>query len=230
MSPEQSQGQAIDARTDIYSLGIMFYRMLTKQLPYRANSYKELALKHINDPIPKLPFALSRYQSLMNTLLAKQPDQRFQSGLEFVKALRALTDHPDIEAISTSIADLKLVDIETNQAEEDKDYVVEEQRYRKFGLASRYTLTCKITSKEAQHFSILFGQFTTVLLDWHKQRKKSCGKLQLDFFVDPLIKEFVIEKVEALVNDSDNYRFLTSIKINVELADCSGKHLQSLHY
>ena len=90
MSPEQSQGQSIDGRSDLYSLGVIFYKMLTRQLPFSADDPLTLALKHIHEPIPKLPAELACYQTIIDQLMAKDPSHRFQSGLALCKAVASL--------------------------------------------------------------------------------------------------------------------------------------------
>ena len=93
MSPEQAQGSSkIDYRTDLYSLGVTFYEMLTGSVPYQADSPVAVALKHIKDPVPRLPEHLSRYQPIIDRLMAKKPDKRFQSAHELIKVLDKL-DH-----------------------------------------------------------------------------------------------------------------------------------------
>jgi serine/threonine protein kinase len=93
MSPEQAQGSSkIDYRTDLYSLGVTFYEMLTGSVPYQADSPVAVALKHIKDPVPRLPEHLSRYQTIIDRLMAKKPDKRFQSAHELIKVLDKL-DH-----------------------------------------------------------------------------------------------------------------------------------------
>jgi serine/threonine protein kinase len=233
MSPEQSQGKAIDARTDLYSLGIMFYQMLTKQLPFTADNYKELALKHIQQPIPKLPFAINRYQPLINKLLAKEPQQRFQSALQFIKALNNLGEYPDLSEINTSIAELSLV--ATDAAIENKnaaqtDFNLDEKTYRKLGLAKRYSLEGKIYSKEAQHFLILFSRLTTRLIEWQQLRGKSCGKFQLECTIDPMIEEMARNRFQSLFQDCENFNFLSSIQTEITFTDSAGKQLSKLTF
>lgn len=87
MSPEQIRGQEVDARADLYSFGVLFYEMLTGNVPYNANDSFALAMMHVTSPIPELPPDLRRFQPLLNKLLDKDPDQRFQSGHEIVAAL-----------------------------------------------------------------------------------------------------------------------------------------------
>lgn len=91
MSPEQIRGQEVDARADLYSFGVLFYEMLTGNVPYNANDSFALAMMHVTSPIPELPPDLRRFQPLLNKLLDKDPNQRFQSGQEIVAAL----DHPE---------------------------------------------------------------------------------------------------------------------------------------
>ncbi len=91
MSPEQAQGAStIDYRTDLYSLGVTFYEMLTGSVPYQADSAVAVALKHIKDPVPQLPVHLSRYQAIIDRLMAKKPEKRFQSAHELIEALDKL--------------------------------------------------------------------------------------------------------------------------------------------
>ncbi|MBL8251883.1 MAG: protein kinase, partial [Candidatus Competibacter sp.] len=87
MSPEQIRGQAVDARADLYSLGVLFYEMLTGHVPYTAEDSFAVAMMHVTSPIPELPPDLARYQPLLNKLLEKDAGQRFQTGQEFLAAL-----------------------------------------------------------------------------------------------------------------------------------------------
>ena len=87
MSPEQAAGHQLDGRSDIYSLGVVFYRMLVGDVPYRADSVIALGICHIQDPIPTLPDHLAPFQDVVNRFLAKQPEDRFQSGQEASDAL-----------------------------------------------------------------------------------------------------------------------------------------------
>ena len=90
MSPEQTRGQTVTARSDLYSLGIVFYEMLTGALPYQGEDAVTIALKHISAPIPKLPLQYQAYQKILEKFLAKDPDQRFQSGREISTAIEQL--------------------------------------------------------------------------------------------------------------------------------------------
>ncbi|HHJ35243.1 MAG TPA: serine/threonine protein kinase, partial [Gammaproteobacteria bacterium] len=82
MSPEQAQGQEIGPWSDIYSLGIVFYEMLTGEVPFDADSTIAVVFKHITEPVPELDEPYTQYQALINTMLAKEPAARYQTGRE----------------------------------------------------------------------------------------------------------------------------------------------------
>lgn len=90
MSPEQARGKPIDGRSDLYSLGIVFYEMLTGSVPFRAEEAVAIAIKHLTAPIPKLPPQYAPLQPLLQKMLAKDPDNRFQRGREVVEAIQIL--------------------------------------------------------------------------------------------------------------------------------------------
>lgn len=90
MSPEQARGGAIDGRADLYSLGVVFYEMIAGAVPYQADEAVAIAIKHLTDPIPRLPARHSLYQDLIDRFLAKDPEHRFQRGLDVVDAIDQL--------------------------------------------------------------------------------------------------------------------------------------------
>ena len=89
MSPEQALGEELDPRTDLYSLGIIFYEMLTGRKPFTGTSAIEVLQEHVNAPVPQLPVALAHHQALLARLLAKSRDERFASAGEVLAALAA---------------------------------------------------------------------------------------------------------------------------------------------
>ena len=82
MSPEQGHGNNVDAHSDIYSLGAVFFEMLTGRKPYQADTAMGIIFKHAQAPIPLLPPRLSHHQALINMMMAKRPDDRLQSAAE----------------------------------------------------------------------------------------------------------------------------------------------------
>lgn len=112
MSPEQTKGNSVDGRSDLYSLGIVFYEMLTGTLPYQGDEAVTIALKHISAPIPKLPMQYLAYQKILEKLLAKDPEQRFQRGRDLITAIEDL--EKNYRAPSTTVthpADLTVLNL-----------------------------------------------------------------------------------------------------------------------
>lgn len=88
MSPEQLRGEPVDRRTDLYALGILFHEMLTGKVPYTAENSIAIAYQHINAPLPKLPAELAVFQPLLDKLLAKRVDERFEDAAALIRALK----------------------------------------------------------------------------------------------------------------------------------------------
>jgi serine/threonine protein kinase len=87
MSPEQAHGSKVDERTDIYSLGIIFYELLTGKKPFKGGSAMGIIYKHAQAPVPLLAPRLANYQSLINMMLAKRPEDRLQTAVEIEECL-----------------------------------------------------------------------------------------------------------------------------------------------
>ena len=90
MSPEQGEGLVIDIRTDLYSAGVMLYEILMKEKPFRATTPAALIYQHVHEAIPRLPEELSRFQDIIDKLMAKNPDDRYQSASELISVLTPL--------------------------------------------------------------------------------------------------------------------------------------------
>jgi branched-chain amino acid transport system substrate-binding protein len=92
MSPEQGAGSVIDHRSDIYSLGIIFYEMVTGRVPYVAETPIAVVFKHIQDPLPSArkvnPSLPELVELVLLKALAKDPQDRYQTAEEFVKAIQ----------------------------------------------------------------------------------------------------------------------------------------------
>ncbi len=87
LAPEQAKGEPVDERTDLYSVGVVLYEMLTGALPFRGDSAVTVALKHVNEQpaepaelVPGLPYSLNQ---IVLKALAKDPDQRYRTAAEF---------------------------------------------------------------------------------------------------------------------------------------------------
>lgn len=96
-SPEQARGERVDKRTDIYSLGILIYEMLTGKVPFDADTSIAIALKHINEPMPDLSLDLPGSPDSLNRIIQKatQKDKHFRYRTAFSMyedLMRALSD------------------------------------------------------------------------------------------------------------------------------------------
>jgi len=87
ISPEQAQGLRVDVRTDLYSLGVMFYEMLTGQRPYGGRSALAIMSQHTTAPVPSLPESTVMQQPLLDRLMAKQQSARYASVDELLADL-----------------------------------------------------------------------------------------------------------------------------------------------
>jgi eukaryotic-like serine/threonine-protein kinase len=100
ISPEQAQEHEIGEASDLYSLGIVLYQMLTGKLPYTGESPVAVALKHIGDPVPRIDLRETGVSpalaAIVNRLLQKKPENRFSSASELATALREARERPSV--------------------------------------------------------------------------------------------------------------------------------------
>ncbi len=90
LSPEQAMGRPVDARCDLYSLGVMAYEMLAGSKPFYAGTAQELLQMHVDAPVPRLPAALAHFQPVIDRMMAKDPAQRQASATALLQELESL--------------------------------------------------------------------------------------------------------------------------------------------
>jgi tRNA A-37 threonylcarbamoyl transferase component Bud32 len=90
MSPEQGHGSPLDERSDLYSLGVVLFEMLTGDKPYIAETPLAVIYQHANAPVPRLPQNLAHLQPLLDGLLAKKPADRLPTAAAIVASIDAL--------------------------------------------------------------------------------------------------------------------------------------------
>ncbi len=92
MSPEQSRGETTDGRTDIYSLGIVLYELLSGDVPFDGESSVSILLKQVTEPPAPIPGLSPQIQSVLDRALAKDVKDRFQTAMEFAEAFCAAVE------------------------------------------------------------------------------------------------------------------------------------------
>ena len=90
MSPEQALGEDLDGRTDLYSLGVLFYEMITGRKPYTGLSAIDVLQQHVTAPVPQLPHSHAHLQALMEGLIAKSREDRFATANQAIEAIAGM--------------------------------------------------------------------------------------------------------------------------------------------
>jgi hypothetical protein len=106
MSPEQIRSEVVDERSDIYSLGVMLFEMLSGRPPYEADSALTVMMMHLNDPVPDLqdlrpdvPAALTR---IIQKALSKEREKRYQTAAEMAADLRRIQEAVDSQTVAAA--------------------------------------------------------------------------------------------------------------------------------
>jgi serine/threonine-protein kinase len=93
IAPEQAQGQRVDEHTDVYSLGVVLYELLTTEVPFPGENFVAVAMRHINEPPPpirdKRPDVPPRVEAAIQKAMAKRPEDRFPTMADFCQELDA---------------------------------------------------------------------------------------------------------------------------------------------
>ena len=122
MSPEQCRGRKLDGRSDLYSLGIILYEMLGRKVPFTGEDSVSVCIQHVTKPVPKLPARLNHMQWLIDSLLAKNPANRFQSGKELAQAIKDyLSDGVKTEKIVSHTSKTKISKV-IDKSPQDENY------------------------------------------------------------------------------------------------------------
>ena len=109
MSPEQAQGENIDGRSDIYSLAVILFELLTGQQPYQGDTPMSVVVKHITDPVPHIldvkPDLPPAIGAVIDKAMAKDRDQRFSTVKKLTEALNAVArgETPDLENVDKTL-------------------------------------------------------------------------------------------------------------------------------
>lgn len=109
IAPEQAQNHAIDERSDLYSVGVVLYQMLTGALPFSGDTPVAVALKHVSEAAPAIDPATTGVSpavaAIVGRLLRKDPAERFSSATELASALREARERPMVAHAASDFAD-----------------------------------------------------------------------------------------------------------------------------
>lgn len=109
MPPEQAKGEGVDQRSDLYSLGVVFYEMLTNKKPFSGANPIEISYQHIHANIPRLEGEARQFQKIIDKSLAKDPKQRYQTVEQFSKDLSELLNKEKTVLFSGNNVDNKII-------------------------------------------------------------------------------------------------------------------------
>lgn len=213
MSPEQHKGQDLDPRSDIYSLGIIFYEMLMKQVPFDAPDAMSIAIKHLTEPVPRLPARFSRFQRFMDAMLAKQPAERMARGEMLVKAIDLLLSQPDL-AVKKSMA-------ATAALERGLDV---QEKTEKTGMFSKACdIRVAIAAEDYPQLQERGGKARDTLLEWYRETgAKKARRIELDLYLHPWILTRGRDFVRQLAAN-EMFGFLRQHKARVRIHNLDGE-------
>jgi serine/threonine protein kinase len=148
MSPEQANGTDLDGRSDLYSLGAVFYEALTGSVPYPADSTASLITKQANEPPPLLPAQFAMFQPFLDQIMAKERDNRHATGGEVIRALRMVTEVANARRADVTLT-LKPISL-AHPAAEDALTVVATREAPSSAIESEAIATVRFPATETQ--------------------------------------------------------------------------------
>lgn len=211
MSPEQHKGLDVDTRTDIYALGIVFYEMLTREVPFDGNDSMSIGIKHLTEAVPRLPASLARFQRLLDNLLAKNPADRIAQGDTLVKAIDLLLSQPEPQAKKAVAANSAL----------QRGLDIRETETKTGFLKKACDITISIGADDYHALQTHFGKATEYLLQWHGEVGKKARNIVIDFYVHPWILALPRDLAYRLAR-AEEFIFISTLRTKVRIHDLDG--------
>lgn len=246
MSPEQARGQRIDGRSDLYSLGVMFYEMLTGLPPFQAEEAVTLAIKHCQDPVPRLRKELARFQPLLDSLLAKEPSQRPPNGHAVMADIDALlrpgpatfTARPVVApqvalAATQIIPALQNTLVQAQKPEPQKTYAPffrHEEEVSGGMLNKRYAMTAAFSCEDYEEFKKQLHALQAELWDWLEKRGKKAKSLHVSIQAHPWIQGRVREILQKSRTENTPFgTLLSQAEVTLHICDEQDPEGQTFH-
>jgi len=234
MSPEQIGGLELDGRCDLYALGIMFFEMLMTQVPYESADYMAVAMKHVRDPIPRLPMRFANAQHFLEKMMAKNRDERFATGADVAKAARQLRETGEYQLGARITGSGGLTGVKTasvgsmgsiarGAVTQPKKSVVKqglwegEIKTKESFFGNKYQFTCRVVSEDYSRFSLSFNTLTDKIQAWHEKRKGACESIALEISVPSEDENKVRSALRGLIRKGGTFKFLLQIPMDVKL-------------
>jgi serine/threonine protein kinase len=242
MSPEQARGQRLDGRSDLYSLGVMLYEMLTGLPPYQAQEAVTLAIKHCQDPIPRLPAELARFQPLIDRLLAKDPSQRHPNGREVMAEIDALLNpqrpatfnaRPVVDPALAGAATQIMPALQPTQpapppkpsatprpavAKAYEPYFRLAEEVSGGMLSKRYSMQVAFSAEDYEELKKQVHELQAELWDWLEKRGKKACRLSISIQAHPWIHGRVLDLVKRARNENSPLgTLLNSAEVHLHL-------------
>lgn len=211
MSPEQHKGLEVDARTDIYALGIILYEMLTRQVPFDGTDSISIGIKHLTESVPPLPIKLARFQRLMDALLAKNPGERMAQAASLIKAIDLLLAQPE--------PNLKRAAMATTALARGLEIREKETKTGMFSKACDIEISIGAADYEALQKQSTAA--TSALFEWQKDVGKKARNITIHFFVHPWILTRARDYAKNLATNED-YSFLVKRNAKIRIHDMDG--------
>jgi len=234
ISPEQAKGECVDARTDIYSLGIVMYEMLTGRLPFEGDSPVSVAIQHISS-IPLMPSEINpdipkRLEAIAMKAMNPKLDERYQTIDEMMDDLEEFRRNPEeVNQMSPSIVG------EINPQREKNNSQEEEKRELPRNVRERYTPSARPgglkgelvkeeylkSSKSSRRASLMIGIFLVLVFIiavfvflwnfWLKDVFSRPETMTMPGFVGTKLEEVLMNP-----NYTDRFNFNTEYEVNTE--------------
>ena len=223
MSPEQHRGQPLTPQSDLYSLGCVFYEMLTGNPPYKGEDVAAMAAAHLRQPIPLLPVNLRHYQPLLRAMLAKDPADRPENGNAVIAMLETLEKPEHYQKKRSSYRPAQ----QGNTIPLAPRLRLKETPLGLSWRGKQYRYDVYLVADDFEQFQGHFPVLRSALLDWHSQRGSRCKAVTVKATLHPWISGRVKQYLKDLRN-TDGLEFLARIPMSINLVAADGQPIEKL--